>query len=66
MGAGPDPVNGLAFDAQLDWQPSTRQPETSERMPPVIEACLPDRLHPVSRMFLEAFLEGRITQQDFL
>jgi len=66
MGAGPDPVNGLAFEAQLDWQPSTRQPETSERMPPVIEACLPGRLHPVSRMFLEAFLEGRITQQDFL
>jgi hypothetical protein len=35
-------------------------------MPPEIEACLPVRLHPVSRMFLEAFLAGRITQQDFL
>jgi len=35
-------------------------------MPPEIEACLPARLHPVSRMFLEAFLAGRITQQDFL
>ncbi len=56
MGAGPDPVNGLAFEAQLDWPPSRRQLETSERMPPVIEACLPARLHPVSRMFLEALL----------
>jgi hypothetical protein len=37
-----------------------------ERMPPEIEACLPERLHPVSRMFLEAFLAGRISQQDFL
>ena len=66
MGAGPDPVNGLAFAPQLDWPPSPRQPEPSERMPPEIEACLPVRLHPVSRMFLEAFLAGRITRQDFL
>ncbi len=66
MGAGPDPVNGLAFAAPLDWPLSPRQPETSKRMPPKIEACLPARLHPVSRMFLDAFLEGRITQQDFL
>lgn len=29
-------------------------------------ACLPTPLHPVSRMFLEAFLDGRITRQDFL
>ena len=35
-------------------------------MPPEIEACLPARLHPVSRMFLEAFLRGNITQQEFL
>jgi hypothetical protein len=66
MGTGPDPVNGLALAAQLEWPASPRQPETGERMPPEIEACLPARLHPVSRMFLEAFLAGRITQQDFL
>lgn len=29
-------------------------------------ACLPTRLHPVSRMILDAFLGGRITRQDFL
>jgi hypothetical protein len=66
MGAGPDPVNGLAFAASLDCPLSPRQPEASKRMPPEIQACLPARLHPVSRMFLEAFLAGRITQQDFL
>ena len=66
MGAGPDPVNGLAFTASLDCLLSPRQPEPSKRMPPEIQACLPARLHPVSRMFLEAFLAGRITQQDFL
>ncbi len=26
----------------------------------------PDRLHPVSRLFLDAFLEGRMTTQQFL
>ena len=66
MGAGPDPVNGLASEARLDWPPSPRPQETLERMPPEIQACLPARLHPVSRMFLEAFLAGRISQQDFL
>jgi hypothetical protein len=66
MGAGQDPVNGLALVAQLDCLPSPRQPGQSERMPPEIEACLPLGLHPVSRMFLEALLAGRITQQDFL
>ena len=35
-------------------------------MPPEIQACLPVRLHPVSRRFLDAFLAGRITKQDFL
>jgi hypothetical protein len=35
-------------------------------MSPEIQACLPVRLHPVSRLFLEAFLDGRITKQDFL
>jgi len=29
-------------------------------------ACLPDPLHPVSRMILEAFLDGRLARQDFL
>ena len=35
-------------------------------MPPEIQACLPARLHPVSRRFLDAFLDGRITKRDFL
>lgn len=35
-------------------------------MAPEIFACLPVRLHPVSRMILDAFLDGRITRQDFL
>jgi hypothetical protein len=35
-------------------------------MPPEVEACLPERLHPVSRMILEGFLEGRFTKADFL
>ena len=34
-------------------------------MPPLIAACLPTNLHPVSRTILEAFLEGRITERDF-
>lgn len=29
-------------------------------------ACLPTRLHPVSRLFLDAFLDGRITREHFL
>jgi hypothetical protein len=28
--------------------------------------CLPDRLHPVSAKILAAFLEGRLTESDFL
>lgn len=31
-----------------------------------IAACLPDRLHPVSRLILEMFLDGRLTREDFL
>jgi hypothetical protein len=38
----------------------------SRPMPPEIQACLPVRLHPVSRMFLERLLAGRLTQHDFL
>lgn len=34
-------------------------------MPPEIQACLPARLHPVSRMFLEALLAGRMSKYDF-
>ncbi len=33
---------------------------------PVVIACLPARLHPVSRMILDSFLAGRITTDDFL
>ncbi len=30
-------------------------------------ACdFPDRLHPASRLFLDAFLEGKMTTQEFL
>jgi hypothetical protein len=35
-------------------------------MTPEILACLPARLHPVSRMILDGFLDGRLTQADFL
>ena len=29
-------------------------------------SCLPDRLHPVSAKILAAFLDGRLTEGDFL
>lgn len=29
-------------------------------------ACLPDRLHPVSQMFLERWLSGDLTTAEFL
>jgi len=29
-------------------------------------SCLPDRLHPVSAKILAAFLDGRLTEADFL
>ena len=32
---------------------------------PRLQACLPKRLHPVSRMFLESWLAGRISTQIF-
>ncbi len=35
-------------------------------MAPSVLACLPVPLHPVSRMILEAFLDGRLTRADFL
>ena len=35
-------------------------------MTPAVLACLPIHLHPVSRMILEAFLDGRITKASFL
>ncbi len=35
-------------------------------LPVAVLACLPARLHPVSRMILEAFLDGRLTLGDFL
>jgi hypothetical protein len=35
-------------------------------MTPEIIACLPARLHPVSRMILDGFLDGRLTRADFL
>ena len=35
-------------------------------MTAAVLACLPSPLHPVSRMILDAFLDGRITRADFL
>jgi len=35
-------------------------------MTPEILACLPARLHPVSRTMLDGFLDGRLTRADFL
>ena len=35
-------------------------------IPAALLVCLPERLHPVSRMFLELYIQGRITKQDFL
>lgn len=32
---------------------------------PRLWACLPRRLHPVSRMFLESWLQGRISTEIF-
>ncbi len=34
--------------------------------PAMIAHCLPDRLHPVSRMFLEHWLNGDFSTADFL
>ena len=35
------------------------------KIDPRLEACLPARLHPVSRMFLESWLAGRISTPIF-
>ena len=35
-------------------------------IPTALLVCLPERLHPVSRMFLELYIQGQITKQDFL
>jgi hypothetical protein len=35
-------------------------------MTPDFAICLPDRLHPVSRMFLEAWLAGDMSTGSFL
>ncbi len=35
-------------------------------MPPQILICLPERLHPVSQRFLEAWLAGDMETKDFL
>lgn len=33
---------------------------------PELLACLPARLHPVSQMILQGFLDGRLTRETFL
>jgi hypothetical protein len=35
-------------------------------MPHAVRACLPERIHPVSRQFLDAFLVGHISRAQFL
>lgn len=35
-------------------------------MTPDVLACLPAKLHPVSRLILEESLHGRLTRDDFL
>ncbi len=35
-------------------------------MPESILSCLPERLHPVSRMFLEIWLAGDLSSAEFL
>ncbi|MCZ6730056.1 MAG: hypothetical protein O7C61_10145 [SAR324 cluster bacterium] len=35
------------------------------RIDPRLKACLPKRLHPVSRMFLESWLDGTISTALF-
>ena len=39
---------------------------TIYRVVQALLVCLPERLHPVSRMFLELYIQGRITTHDFL
>jgi len=35
-------------------------------LPPLVDACLPPRLHPVSRQILELFLQGGLPREEFL
>lgn len=35
-------------------------------MPPQVVVCLPERLHPISQRFLEAWLKGEMATADFL
>jgi hypothetical protein len=35
-------------------------------LPPEALACLPERLHPVSRYFLDRWLDGTLTTPEFL
>ena len=35
-------------------------------MPHDVLACLPERLHPVSRMFLDLWLSGHMSTAEFL
>jgi hypothetical protein len=35
-------------------------------MDPEILACLPDRIHPVSQLFLDQWLDGRMATAEFM
>ena len=39
---------------------------TEATFAPEILACLPERLHPASRMFLEYWLAGKLSTPEFL
>ncbi|HIC81600.1 MAG TPA: hypothetical protein EYP07_11650 [Kiloniellaceae bacterium] len=45
--------------------PTVREAETGAIREDVL-ACLPERLHPVSQMFLERWLSGDMTTAEFL
>ena len=67
MATAPWPVNGRPARTGVEWLlDASRARNQGDRLSPNVAACLPDRLHPVSQMLLDAFLEGRITRADFL
>jgi hypothetical protein len=49
------------FGACADHQ----QAQVLRRIPDTVQACLPERIHPVSRQYLDAFLLGHISRAQF-
>ncbi|MGF1628163.1 MAG: hypothetical protein ACFCUT_01700 [Kiloniellaceae bacterium] len=48
------------------WKAATRRRAESGAIRQDILVCLPDHLHPVSRMFLEHWLAGDLATAEFL